>query len=216
MVNGQTLNCETVWREISNYVDGEVDVGLRAAMDEHFQTCAKCASVLAGTRNVVRLYSDERMLEAPAGFSRRLEKRLAQGARVSRAGWSSWTAWLVPVAALLLIGVMLQWGRLEEGAHQLLSPHAQPGDNIPADLQVVVADDSKVFHVASCGLIEGKTNLRSMTAKQARDAGYVPCVHCLRKYLQSASLRLQAPKPGAEADNDSAVDVADEKVHAVR
>ena len=66
--NQNMLNCEQVWREISNYVDGDVDAGLRSAMDEHFRTCAHCASVLAGTRNVVRLYGDERMLEVPAGF----------------------------------------------------------------------------------------------------------------------------------------------------
>jgi len=198
MVNLRAVNCEQVWREISNYLEGDMDAGLRAAIDEHFRTCQRCASVLAGTRNVIRLYSDERMLEAPAGFGPRLEKRLAQGARAQRK-WSTWAAWLVPVAALALIAVVLQWGRLEEGAHRLLSPHAQPGDNIPADLQVVVSEDSKVFHVAGCGLIQGKTNLRSMTAKQARDAGYVPCVKCMRKYLQRASL-----EPDANVDLDLA------------
>ena len=82
MVNLRAVNCEQVWREISNYLEGDMDAGLRAAIDEHFRTCQRCASVLAGTRNVIRLYSDERMLEAPAGFGRRLEKRLTQGARV--------------------------------------------------------------------------------------------------------------------------------------
>ena len=68
--NQKMLNCEQVWREISNYVDGDVEAGLRSAMDEHFRTCTRCASVLAGTRNVVQLYGDERMLEVPAGFGR--------------------------------------------------------------------------------------------------------------------------------------------------
>ena len=107
MVN-TPLNCEHVWPEISNYVDGEVEPGLRAAMDEHFHACQRCTSVLEGTRNVIQLYSDgrmieERTIEVPAGFSRRLEKRLekrlAQNARPARARWSTWTAWLVPVAA---------------------------------------------------------------------------------------------------------------------
>ena len=77
---GNIANCEQVWRQISNYVDGDVDVGLRAAMDEHFRACTKCASVLAGTRNVVALYGDERMIEVPAGFSSRLERRLTKNA----------------------------------------------------------------------------------------------------------------------------------------
>ena len=29
------VNCEHVWREVSNYLDGEVAPDLRAAMDEH-------------------------------------------------------------------------------------------------------------------------------------------------------------------------------------
>ena len=33
------VNCEEVWREISNYLDGGVDAGLRTAMDEHFRGC---------------------------------------------------------------------------------------------------------------------------------------------------------------------------------
>ena len=37
VVNQKMLNCEQVWREISNYVDGEVDAALRSAMDEHFR-----------------------------------------------------------------------------------------------------------------------------------------------------------------------------------
>ena len=54
------MNCEQVWHEISNYIEGEVEPGLRSAMDEHFRTCKRCSSVLEGTRNVIRLYSDER------------------------------------------------------------------------------------------------------------------------------------------------------------
>ncbi|HUC29546.1 MAG TPA: zf-HC2 domain-containing protein, partial [Candidatus Acidoferrum sp.] len=71
MVNLEAVNCEKVWREISNYLEGDVDAALRAAMDEHFHTCKRCASVLEGTRNVIQLYSDERMIEVPSGFGRR-------------------------------------------------------------------------------------------------------------------------------------------------
>ena len=51
-------------------------------MDVHFQSCKHCASVLAGVRNVVQLYGDERMLEVPAGFS----SRIAETARKKRGG----------------------------------------------------------------------------------------------------------------------------------
>src|ERR1700722_20813867 len=100
MVNREALNCEQVWAEISNYVDGEVELALRSAMDEHFKTCQRCTSVLEGVRNVTQLYGDERMLEVPAGFSRRLEKRIARDVREDRGPWSPWSAWLVPPAGV--------------------------------------------------------------------------------------------------------------------
>jgi hypothetical protein len=40
------VKCEEVWREVSNYMDGEVGPELRGAMDEHFRICKRCTSVL--------------------------------------------------------------------------------------------------------------------------------------------------------------------------
>ena len=77
-------HCDQVWREISNYLEGDVTPSVRASMDDHFHTCARCRSVLEGTRNVIRLYSDERMIDVPTGFGKRLEKRLARNARTIR------------------------------------------------------------------------------------------------------------------------------------
>jgi len=201
MVDQKMSNCEQVRREVSNYVDGDVDAGLRSAMDEHFRTCARCASVLAGARNVVRLYGDERMLEVPAGFGQRLEKRLAKNAAGSGRGWSSWSAWLVPVAALVLItGTVLLTNSLTSG-HFLRSHHAEPANNIPPDLVVVVSDGSKVFHVAGCPYIHDKASERTITAKEAMRDGYVPCTRCLRQYLKTG---LAGHSDAEVADNGGA------------
>jgi methylphosphotriester-DNA--protein-cysteine methyltransferase len=185
MVNQQTVNCEHVWREISNYVDGEVDPMLRAAMDEHFRTCTRCASVLAGTQNVVRLYGDERMIEVPAGYGRRLEKRLAQTLRVGKR-WSSWSAWLVPVAALALFVGGLRLTTSISHQRQLRSQMEQAAKNIPPDMVVVAATDTKIFHVSGCPFIHNKDAVKTMTAKEALKEGYAPCTRCLRKYLETA------------------------------
>ena len=69
----------------------------------------------------------------------------------------------------------------------LLSAHAQPARNIPPDMVVVVSADAKEFHVPGCEFIHNKERERTLTAKEAVDQGYVPCVRCLRKYLQTAS-----------------------------
>lgn len=70
------ISCYHVWREISNYIEGEIDPELRRRMEEHFKGCEHCAAVLDGTRNVLRLVGDGRTFELPNGFSDRLKKRL--------------------------------------------------------------------------------------------------------------------------------------------
>lgn len=189
MVNHEAVNCEHVWHEISNYVDGEVDAALRSSMDEHFRTCKRCASVLAGTRNVVQLYGDERMLEVPAGFSLRLEKRLAKNAAVKESGWSTWSAWLVPVAAMVLIAGSLQLSSSLNHKYPTKSQHAEPAKDIPPDMVVVVSSGAKLFHVPGCEFIHDKASERTMTAKEAMQEGYVPCPRCLRQYLKTGLFR---------------------------
>jgi predicted anti-sigma-YlaC factor YlaD len=70
------ITCEEVWREISNYLDGEISGEMRVRMEEHFKGCKHCTAVLDGTRNVVQLVGDARAFEVPAGFSNRLYRKL--------------------------------------------------------------------------------------------------------------------------------------------
>jgi len=203
MVNREAVNCELVWHEISNYLEGEVEPALRSAMDEHFRTCKRCLSVLEGTRNVIHLYGDERMMEVPAGFGRRLERRLAQSARVGGSRWSTWSAWLVPVAALALFAGGLRVANSLTVARQLKSEHAQAGHGIPPDMLVIVTADAKVFHVAGCGVIHNKTTERTLTAREAMQQGYVPCLRCMRQYLHTASVGPIALESEADVDLDA-------------
>lgn len=75
------ISCLEVWREISNYIDAEVDPELRLRMEEHFKVCEHCSAILDGTMNVVRLVGDGRVFDLPAGFSDRLKKRIADANR---------------------------------------------------------------------------------------------------------------------------------------
>jgi hypothetical protein len=70
------IECAEVWRQISDYLDDEVDPGLRATMSSHFRDCAHCSAVLDGARNVVKLVGDGRAFEIPPGASQRFYKKL--------------------------------------------------------------------------------------------------------------------------------------------
>ncbi len=178
------VKCEEVWREISNYLDDQVNPELRAAMEEHIRGCQRCTAVLEGTRNVIQLYGDERMLEAPLGFGHRLHRRLESNIAGNR---RSFLGWMVAAAAAVLVVGGFEVARSSAFSPALRSEHAQSASGVPPDMMVVVADDGKVFHVAGCRFIHDKARLRTIAAGEAMREGYVPCVRCMRKYLQTTT-----------------------------
>ena len=178
------VSCEEVWREVSNYLDGEVEPGLRVAMQEHIRGCKRCAAVVDGTRNVLQLYGDERMLEVPLGFSQRLHQRLDENMPATR---RSFLGWMVAAAAACLVAGTIEVARSSAlQGPELRSEHARPGAGVPPDMMVVVSEDGKLFHVAGCEFIHEKTKLRTITAAEASKQGYSPCVRCMKKYLTNA------------------------------
>lgn len=177
------VSCEEVWREISNYLDGEVDPALRAAMEEHFRGCKRCTAVLDGMRNVIQLYGDERMDEVPLGFSHRLQRRLEENMVPAR---RTFLGWMVAAAAAVLVAGSFEVARSSVFSHpEPRSEHAQPGNGVPPDLMVVVATDGKTFHVPGCPFIHDKARLQTITAREAMREGYLPCVRCMKKYLSA-------------------------------
>jgi len=178
------VRCAEVWREVSNYLDGELDPGLRAAMEEHFRGCKHCTAVLDGARNVIQLYGDERMLEVPLGFSQRLHRRLEEGMPRRRGNAFGWMMALGFAALMLLsfeVGNSLQNSTLE-----LRSEQARSGIRIPGDLAVVAVSEGKIFHLPGCRFIHDKDKLQTLTASEALREGYAPCVRCLKKYLSES------------------------------
>jgi len=186
------INCEHVWREISNYLDGEVDSELRAAIEEHVRGCKQCTAVLEGTRNVIQLYGDERMMEVPLGFSRRLHQRLEGDMSRSR---RSFFGWLVAAAAAILVAGGIEVARSSVFSRPgLRSEHARASSHVPPDTMVIVADEGKTFHIAGCPFIHDKTRLRTIRAQQAEQEGYVPCVRCMKKYIDATASSRAKPR----------------------
>jgi len=178
------VNCEDVWREISNYLEGDVEPSLRLALEEHIRGCKRCAAVLDGTRNVIQLYGDERMLEVPLGFGRRLQDRLEENMPRSR---RRFLGWIVAAAGASLVAGVIEVARASIFSRpELRSEHAEPGNGVPPDMQVVVSKDGKIFHRQGCPFIHEKAHVETMTAREAMQEGYAPCVRCMKQYLSNA------------------------------
>jgi hypothetical protein len=175
------VGCEEVWRELSNYLDSEIDADLRAAIDAHLRGCKHCTAVLDGTRNVIRLYGDERMTELPPGFSDRLQQRL----RADRSGRRDFLGWIVAAAAVALAVGIFQAGRFSSSNQsELRSEHAEAGTGVPPDMMVVILAEGKTFHVPRCRFIHGKA-VRTIAARVATKEGYTPCVRCMKEFLRA-------------------------------
>jgi anti-sigma factor RsiW len=70
------ISCVEVWREISNYLDGEISADLRERIETHFRACAHCTAVLDGTRNIVALVGDGALFQMQEGFNKRLYEKI--------------------------------------------------------------------------------------------------------------------------------------------
>lgn len=198
------VNCEHVWQEISNYLEGEVSPELRAAIETHVRECRHCKAVLDGTRNVVSLYADDKSLELPVGFTAGWQRKLAESMPTSR---GTAYGWLIAVAALALVSGSFALARFD--APSLIavrSYHAQPGIGVPPGMMVEIAVEGKTFHVPGCRYLhehQGEGGgVRLVQAAEAIREGYVPCVRCLREYLKLVDTPFERPPGTASPGSD--------------
>jgi len=191
------VTCEEVWREISNYLDGEVAPAFRTAIDTHLQGCQRCQAVLNGTRNVIGLFGEENMIQPPLGYSQRLRRRLEQslpGKRGTAFGWL-----VAAVATVLLVG-SFEVANSSSFFHPTpRSKLAQPAtSSVPPEMMVVVSDEGKTFHAPGCTFLHDK-KLRTITVSEAQREGYAPCVRCMKKYLTERADAQSASSEEAES-----------------
>lgn len=70
------IDCQQVWKELTNYMEGDLAPEMRDRITHHLQECRHCSAIYDGTRNIVQLLGDNQSIELPKGFSKRLFDRL--------------------------------------------------------------------------------------------------------------------------------------------
>ncbi len=70
------LDCKQVLAELSNYLDEEVSLELKAALEEHLSRCYRCSLVFDTTRKTLKIVSEAGPFELPLEASARLYTRL--------------------------------------------------------------------------------------------------------------------------------------------
>ena len=72
------MKCRDVFREISNYLDGDLDAELKRAIEAHACGCHHCEVVVDSTRKTIELYCDGRLFAIPLDVRQRLHATLRQ------------------------------------------------------------------------------------------------------------------------------------------
>lgn len=78
------MTCEAVIREISNYLDGDLEADLRREIEAHLSGCKECQVIIDQTRFTVAIFCDSEMVDLPDDVRDRLHQALRykmQGAR---------------------------------------------------------------------------------------------------------------------------------------
>jgi anti-sigma factor RsiW len=70
------LNCEGVIREISSYIDGELELSAKQEIERHLEDCGHCKLVVDQTKLTVDLFCDSTPVELPATVKSRLHEAL--------------------------------------------------------------------------------------------------------------------------------------------
>jgi hypothetical protein len=174
------ISCEEVCRDISDYIDEDLDPIQRAALDQHFAQCRHCTALLDDMRNVIALYRDERVLAPPDGFHERLYQKLLGKSKTNRSR-RSLLVWTLTAAAAIPLGFSLfSTRKLLLPQHDSQSPFKRPDTlRITGTVAISLDRDDKLYHIADCPHLHG--NPKFIPVAEAIREGYTPCIYCIGK-----------------------------------
>ena len=78
------MTCAAVIREISNYIDGDLDLDVRREIESHLKNCRECQVIIDQTRLTVDIFCDSHIVELPEDVRHRLHQALRRSYAVRR------------------------------------------------------------------------------------------------------------------------------------
>ena len=70
------MNCKHVIRELSNYIDGDLDPALKQELERHLAHCEDCTMVVDQTRKTIQIFSGSEPVNLPSDVKSRLHDAL--------------------------------------------------------------------------------------------------------------------------------------------
>jgi anti-sigma factor RsiW len=78
------LNCQAVIRELSNFIDGELDGAMMLELERHLNDCADCRLVIDQTKKTINIFCDCEPIELPSEVRNRLHEALRRKLKQAR------------------------------------------------------------------------------------------------------------------------------------
>jgi len=72
------LNCKGVIRELSNYIDGDLDPAVKLELERHLGHCEDCTMIVDQTKKSIEILCDSKPVELPSDVRSRLHAALRQ------------------------------------------------------------------------------------------------------------------------------------------
>ncbi len=70
------MNCKGVIRELSNYIDGELEPAIQQELERHLSHCEDCTMILDQTKKSIEILCDSEPIPLPTGLHDRLHSAL--------------------------------------------------------------------------------------------------------------------------------------------
>lgn len=78
------MTCNDVIREISNFIDGDLDAAMKHEIEVHLKGCSECAVIVDQTRLTVEIFCDSQLVELPSDVRDRLHQALRRKMQEAR------------------------------------------------------------------------------------------------------------------------------------
>jgi anti-sigma factor RsiW len=70
------LNCKSVTRELSDYIDGDLDPVVQQELERHLEHCRDCTMIVDQTRKTIKILCDSQPISLPTDVRSRLHSAL--------------------------------------------------------------------------------------------------------------------------------------------
>lgn len=79
------MNCRSIVKELSNYLDEALDTSLKVSIEKHLEHCEDCRVVVDTTKKTIQIYCNSEPAPLPEDTRMRLREALVKHLRRIRA-----------------------------------------------------------------------------------------------------------------------------------